>query len=88
MRPELKPDATSVQREIVLQKITAREIDFLRLVCDEAEYTYEQIADKLGVSRRTIDGYRESLFAKFDIKSKTGLVLFSIRNNILPGRDA
>ena len=71
------------ERVLILSKMTTREQDFLHLVCDEAEYTYEQMADKLHVSRRTIDGYRESLFDKFDIKSKTGLVLFAIRYRLI-----
>ncbi|RYD58298.1 MAG: response regulator transcription factor [Sphingobacteriales bacterium] len=61
---------------------TEREAEFLRLVCDEQEYTYEQIAHMMGISRRTVDGHRESLFEKFNIKSKTGLVLFAIKSGI------
>jgi two-component system, NarL family, invasion response regulator UvrY len=35
------------------------------------------------VHRRTVDGYREAVFEKFEIKSKTGLVLFLVRNDLL-----
>lgn len=63
--------------------ITDREKEFLRLVCREDEPTYEQISDTMGVSRRTVDGYRESLFSKFNIKSKTGLVMFAIKYRIV-----
>ena len=59
--------------------IPPREMEFLLLVCAEAEYTYEQIADRMGVHRRTVDNFRIALFEKFDIKSKTGLVLFAMR---------
>ena len=65
------------------QHLTERENTFLQLVCDENELTYEQIADKMGVSRRTVDGYRESIFEKFNIKSKTGLVLFAIKYGLI-----
>jgi DNA-binding CsgD family transcriptional regulator len=41
------------------------------------------MADILKVHRRTIDGYRESLFDKFNIKSKTGLVLFAIKYGLV-----
>lgn len=70
------------ERELVLEKLTDREILFLQLVCDEKEFTYEQIAEKMNVHRRTVDGYRESIFEKFNIKSKTGLVLFAIKYRI------
>jgi DNA-binding NarL/FixJ family response regulator len=34
------------------------------------------------VQHRTVDGYREALFEKFGIKSKTGLVLFVLKHNL------
>lgn len=60
-------------------QLTGRELDILRLVCDERELTYDQIAGQLGISRNTLENYRVSLFEKFGIKSKTGLVLFATR---------
>lgn len=66
----------------VLERLTPRERAFLKLVCDEKEYTYEQIADKMGVQHRTVDGYRETLFEKFGIRSKTGLVLFVLKHHL------
>lgn len=70
------------EEDRVIKQLTNRERDFLKLVCDENEYTYDQIAAKMGVSIRTVDGYRESVFEKFDIKSKTGLVLFVLKNRL------
>ncbi|MFA6058440.1 MAG: response regulator transcription factor [Taibaiella sp.] len=70
-------------QDSIIKKMTAREIEFLSLVCNESEYTYDQIADKMKVSRRTVDGYRESLFDKFQIKSKTGLVLFAMKYKLV-----
>ena len=65
------------------QKITEREKLFLQLVCDKEEHTYDKIADIMKVHRRTVDGYREALFEKFNIRSKTGLVLFAIKNGLI-----
>lgn len=80
----LLPDVDVIdEREAVLLQVTEREKDFLKLVCDENEPTYGEIADKMDVSRRTVDGYRESLFKKFEIKSKTGLVLFALKYGIV-----
>jgi DNA-binding NarL/FixJ family response regulator len=61
--------------------LNAREIDFLKLVC--SEMTYKEIAEKMFLSARTIDGYRDALFEKLNVKSRVGLVLFAIRNNIV-----
>jgi DNA-binding NarL/FixJ family response regulator len=66
----------------ILAQLSPREKQFLALVCHEKEYTYEQIADIMSVTVRTVDGYRESLFDKFGIKSKTGLVLFVLRHKL------
>lgn len=70
------------EQERILEQLSDREKEFLRLVCHEDEYTYDQIAGHMGVQHRTVDGYRESIFEKFAIKSKTGLVLFVLKHNL------
>jgi DNA-binding NarL/FixJ family response regulator len=62
--------------EIVL---TPRELHFLQLVCNEEEYTYDQMASIMNVSVKSIEAYRTALFEKYGIKSKVGLVLFSFK---------
>jgi DNA-binding NarL/FixJ family response regulator len=74
------------ERERVLEAITPREMEFLLHVCNEDELTYEQIADAMGIHRRSVDNHRIALFEKFNIKSKTGLVLFALRWGLLPSR--
>lgn len=71
------------EQEQILKQMTMREREFLKYVCREEEYTYEQIADLMNVTARTVDGYRENLFDKFCIKSKTGLVLFVLKNKLI-----
>lgn len=75
-------DTGKTEQQKVLEQLTAREREFLKLVCDEKEYTYEQIADQMNVQHRTVDGYREAIFEKFGIKSKTGLVLFVLKHQL------
>jgi len=65
-------------------KLTAREQEFLTLVCNEKEYTYEQMADIMSVSVKSIEAYRTALFEKYNIKSKVGLVLFSYKYKLTP----
>lgn len=78
----IKPEKKS-KRDEIIDALSDREKEFLKLVCHENEYTYEQIADRMNVKHRTVDGYRESIFEKFDIKSKTGLVLFVLKYQLL-----
>lgn len=71
------------EREEILARLTPRELQLLQLVCDEQEFTYDQIADQLGLHRRSVDNFRIQLFEKFGVKSKTGLVLFATRWDLL-----
>lgn len=64
-----------------LIRLNTREIEFLKLVC--TEMTYKEIAEKMFLSARTIDGYRDALFEKLNVKSRVGLVLYAIKNSIV-----
>jgi two-component system invasion response regulator UvrY len=61
--------------------MSLKEIEFLKLVC--TELTYKEIADKMFLSPHTIDGYRDALFEKLNIKSRVGLAIFAIKNKIV-----
>jgi two-component system, NarL family, invasion response regulator UvrY len=65
------------------QQLTEKEYEFLKLACSDQEYTYEVIADLMGVHPRTVNKYRESIFDKLGVKSKTGLVLYAVKNGLL-----
>lgn len=58
-----------------------RELEFIKLACTEK--TYREIADGMCLSPKTIDGYRENLFQKLEIKTRIGLVLYAIKNKIV-----
>jgi len=63
-------------------KITEREMQFLQLCCSEAHY--KEIAQMMGVSTRTVEAFRNSLFDKLNLKTRTGLALFAVQNGIVP----
>lgn len=64
-----------------LSKINERELEFLKHTC--SELTYKEIAALMFVSPRTIDGYRDSLFEKLNIRTRTGLAIYAIRKGIV-----
>lgn len=64
-----------------LVPLNDRETDFLKYAC--TEMTYKEIADKMFVSPRTIDGYRDTLFEKLKLKTRVGLVMYAIKNGIV-----
>lgn len=61
--------------------LNEREKDFLRWAC--TELTYKDIAEKMNLSARTVDDYRQSLFNKLKVHSRVGLVMYAIRNGIV-----
>jgi len=58
-------------------ELKENEVNFLNHAC--TEMTYNQIADKMCLSPKTIEGYRDSVYEKLDIHNRIGLVLFAIR---------
>ena len=65
-------------KETVLNE---REKEFLRWTC--SELSYKDIAEKMFLSPRTVDDYRQSLFAKLKVHSRVGLAMYAIKNGIV-----
>lgn len=61
--------------------ITEREMEVLTLICQE--YTSKEIADKLFISSRTVEGHRRSLQDKTGARNLVGLVLYAVKNGIV-----
>jgi len=70
----------SKPKELSTLDLTDNEKQFLNLCC--TEMTYKEIADLMKISHRTIDGYRDQLFLKLNIKSRTGLVIYALKSGI------
>jgi len=62
-------------------ELLERELEFLKLA--STEMTYKEIANVMNLSPKTIDGYREQLFKKLDVRNRIGLVIYSIKNKIV-----
>jgi DNA-binding NarL/FixJ family response regulator len=62
-------------------KLTEREIQFINFAC--SELSYNEIALQMNLSSRTIDGYRDSIYQKLNIKNRVGLVLYAIKNRVI-----
>ena len=61
--------------------LTENEIDFLRYAC--SELTYKEIAGTLKMNPRAIDGMRDNLFTKLDVKSRVGLAIYAIKHGVV-----
>lgn len=71
----------SFNQQPELIRLNSRELEFLKLAA--TEMTYKEIADEMCISARTVDGYRDALFEKLQIKSRVGLVLYAIKNKLI-----
>jgi DNA-binding CsgD family transcriptional regulator len=70
-----KPDDTS------MVKLTRRELEVLGLVAQGL--SNQEIADKLFISKRTVDGHKANLIQKTGSKNIVDLLIYSIRNGII-----
>jgi DNA-binding NarL/FixJ family response regulator len=61
--------------------ITDKEREFLEYVC--SDLTYAQIGEQLGKSARTIETYRDALFEKLQVRSRTALAIYAIKAGIV-----
>lgn len=68
------------EEQVVNVHLTDRELCFLKLACSED--SYKEIAEKMYVSVRTVESYRDAIFEKIGVNTRIGLVLYSIKNGI------
>ena len=61
--------------------ITKREVEILQLTCQQ--FTADEIAEKLFISVKTVNGHRTNLMQKTGSRNVTGLVLYAIKHHIV-----
>lgn len=65
----------------LISMITDREKEFLQYAI--TELTYKEIGERMHCSTRTVEGYRNTLFEKLDLRTRTGLVVYAIKHGIV-----
>jgi DNA-binding NarL/FixJ family response regulator len=78
---QLAGNTPSGNAAMSLADFNEREIEVLRLVCQEC--SNQEIADKIFLSVRTVEGYRARLFEKTRSKNLVGLVIFAVKTGII-----
>jgi len=78
-------------RKIILQKkglpfkdevkLNDKEVEILQLICQE--FTTAEIAQKVFLSTRTIEGIRSSLLEKIGVRNTAGLVMYAVKHGIV-----
>lgn len=67
------------------EPLTGREKEIIRLIC--MQYSTKEIAEMLFINYRTVEGHRNNLLLKTQSKNMAGLVLYSLRKEILTLED-
>lgn len=68
------------KKQEVLQVLSQRELEVLQLIVEEL--SSEQIAEKLFISKRTVDAHRANIMEKTGSQNLVSLIKFAIRNNL------
>jgi DNA-binding NarL/FixJ family response regulator len=82
----LKAIQTGMRRQkqknfVIETSLTGREKEILQLICQEL--TTQEIAERLFISVRTVDGHRNNLLEKTGSRNTAGLVLYAIKNSLI-----
>lgn len=62
-------------------ELTNREKEVLQLIC--SEFTNQEIAEKLFISSRTVEGHRNNLLSKLGCRNTAGLVVYAIQGGLV-----
>ena len=62
-------------------EFTARELEVVELVC--REMSNKEIAEKLFLSIRTVEGLRLKIAEKMNVKNPVGMVLYAMKNGLV-----
>jgi DNA-binding NarL/FixJ family response regulator len=67
-------------KDIQKPDFNPKEIEIIQSICQEL--TTKEIAGKMFLSVRTIDGYREKIQEKMKVRNAAGIVVYAIKNGI------
>lgn len=67
-------------KKLAKPEFTQKEITVIQMICQE--YSNKEIADKLNLSKRTVEGYREKILEKIHAKNTAGIVVYAMKNKI------
>ena len=65
----------------VIDILSKREVEIIKLITQE--FSNEDIATHLAISKRTVETHRKNIFEKTKVKSVVGLVMLAIKNKLI-----
>ncbi len=76
-----KPAAETPAAEPVIEELTPREIEVLRLIAKG--YTNREAANELSISVRTVETHRANIMGKLDLRGRVELVRYAMEHELL-----
>ena len=76
-RARAQPAPTSIPYE----PLTARELEVLRLLAQD--FSNPQIAERLVVSRRTVEAHLRSIYDKLGVRSRDAAIRFALEHRLM-----
>lgn len=58
-----------------------RELEIIKYICQQ--YTAQQMAEKLFLSKRTVEGYRTRILEKMNVKNTAGVVIYAMKYQLI-----
>jgi DNA-binding NarL/FixJ family response regulator len=62
------------------QQFSDKELEIIRLICKE--FSNKEIAERLFISTRTVEGYRLKIQEKIKVRNVTGIVIYAVKHGI------
>jgi two-component system, NarL family, response regulator NreC len=62
-----------------------KELEIIRYIC--MQLTAQEIADRVFLSRRTVEGYRLKILEKMDVKNSAGVVVYALKHGLVKEED-
>ena len=70
-----------IEPKFISSRLNEKELEIVQMVC--AEMTNKEIALKLNLSSRTVDGYRERILKKIGAKNTAGIVMYALKYKLI-----
>lgn len=77
----LSSSGKRIKSDLDKNLLSKREIEVLEYICEQ--YTTQEIADKMFISPRTVEGHRNNLLLKTQSKNVAGLVIYGIQKKFI-----
>jgi DNA-binding NarL/FixJ family response regulator len=70
----------SFHKDFSRQEFSDNEKEVIKMICEEL--STKEIASRLNLSSRTIDGYRERILEKMNVKNSAGIAVYAIKHGL------